>query len=602
MSSHPTSRGTLSSDDRRDLLALACALAVCLALAVGGLSKPLVYDEVDFAKAAAAVARSGVPLYDRGWIADYPERPDSGAQYQYALYHPPLYVYLLAGSFRLFGESEAAARSVGLLGLACSLLLLYALGRTLFQVRAAGLLAAGLWALSPFAIQSALLLDIDGTILTPLVLAFVLLFVRGRDRVAAGVLALALAAKLTAPALVGLGLVVHFSVRRERAQLARLGRVVAAGTTLFLVSWLVLAALLLVPWDQPFLDASYAFRDTTRTSSGSLLLAASVAVRLLQWLHPGFLVLSVGSFLLLVKNRGVNEHLREGSMLAAWLALFGMGAYLTRIAGAFPKYQIVGFAFAVLLVAGGLATALATARRRALALALGAAVGTAASAAATRLDGLLYATDPLLLAGWLLGLAAPFALAGRLGVRTPLALGLGALVGGWVAVAVGQAGAPYSTTYFYGVTCWREAAIRLAEVVRPGDLVVADREVAYYARHDRFVDTERALQGVLSASSTCAGLGVQPWMELRTPPGPPAPPVEPIRAVASRGVGVLLGTASSGRGALEHFGSYVVWSPRPCVPGRALSAIASLRRGEPPARPCRADRWLTSALPGLDSW
>ncbi len=64
---------------------------------------------------------------------------------------PPLYIYLLAGLFRLLGPSELVARLPNLFASVASVALLYALGRRAYD-RSTALIAATLYAASPFGI------------------------------------------------------------------------------------------------------------------------------------------------------------------------------------------------------------------------------------------------------------------------------------------------------------------------------------------------------------------------------------------------------------------------------------------------------------------
>lgn len=72
-------------------------------------ARPLHVDSMDFAAAAEATLHTGKPVYYRG------------EQYRAALglYHPPLYMYVLAGWFGVFGAGPAQAR---LFGAVCALL------------------------------------------------------------------------------------------------------------------------------------------------------------------------------------------------------------------------------------------------------------------------------------------------------------------------------------------------------------------------------------------------------------------------------------------------------------------------------------------------
>src|SRR5919108_408062 len=102
---------------RWEQAAIAGAAAVFLALALPQVGRPLIYDEVDFAKAARAVA-GGSFRYDRGYIADYAHAPDRGERYQLALFHPPGYLLALAAWQRPAGSADAALRTFGV---ACGL-------------------------------------------------------------------------------------------------------------------------------------------------------------------------------------------------------------------------------------------------------------------------------------------------------------------------------------------------------------------------------------------------------------------------------------------------------------------------------------------------
>ncbi len=153
------------------------AVALYLSLVVPQLGRPLIYDEVDFARAASSLADPdrgpgpGPLRYDRGYIADYPAAPDAGQRYQLALWHPPGYLLLLGLWQRAFPSGgDSSLRLFGALCGLGTLLLTAALGRLAGGRLAGAGLAALLWATSPFAIQSALLLDVDGTVL-PLALA-----------------------------------------------------------------------------------------------------------------------------------------------------------------------------------------------------------------------------------------------------------------------------------------------------------------------------------------------------------------------------------------------------------------------------------------------
>lgn len=148
-------------------------LAVVLFLIVFamGASKPLLLDNMDFPAVAQATAQTGVPVYYRG-----EQNP-----HHLGLYHPPLYIYLLAAWLKALGAGPAQARLFGavcaLAQGACVLLLL----REIFGRAYAWSVAPWFWLLfllNAYTIQTAAIADIDSTIYGPLILLFLWTVVR----------------------------------------------------------------------------------------------------------------------------------------------------------------------------------------------------------------------------------------------------------------------------------------------------------------------------------------------------------------------------------------------------------------------------------------
>jgi hypothetical protein len=524
--------------------AIALAGLLFVALAWPQLERPLTYDEVDFAKAARAV-HSGTFLYDRGYIADYPWNPESGERLQYALYHPPLYVLSLAAWQALVGLGEGSLRALGLFGGLLSLVAIAGLAWRLGGPVAAGL-AALLWATSAYAIQSSLLLDIDGVLLAPLVALFCWAAVdclwpewsredggavRSHVRLASLSLAavlycLALWSKLTTPVLVALLLVCWCIASGQYRAGVRLLGVSVTGAVLFLATWWMVAYAAGLPFAQPFRDIWFEFVDTLGLRpeaspvgpaglTGVPLLAARVLVagiRSVQWLHPLFVALLVAAPLTLRR--------REPAAALLFVSAAIMAIYLTKLAAGFPKYHVgvlplatavLGVAFARWIAPGALLGALRswTPRRleepnrwiAGLALLTGIAFGIGGSVI-TGPDALIRHADLRLLALWIgvasLGLPVAFVLGLRLVGSIVLGLLLGAnlSLGAYHAAAVWpgfQGATAWSTTYFYGSTGQVEAGNWLRAVAAPGEMIVADRDAAYYAAPLAFVDSERLL-------------------------------------------------------------------------------------------------------------
>ena len=85
-----------------------------------------------------------------------------------------------------------------------------------------------------------------------------------------------------------------------------------------------------------------------------------------------------------------------------------------------------------------------------------------------------------------LAIAAPWRALGAAGIAAVTGLALG----GMLALNAVQAGANYSTTYWYGTTGEQEATNWLNAHLGPNDTYVAAKEVAIRARDQRYVDQD----------------------------------------------------------------------------------------------------------------
>ena len=166
------------------------------------------------------------------------------------LWHPPLYVSMLAGSMFVLGRDAAESlRLVGVLGLLACCALFFLISRELFGSRwpLVGTAASALLLVQPYAIQGSMFLDIDTTIYAPLFLLFTWLLVRfDREPPLASrpLLALAAAFALVLWAKVPTALVIvpvaalYWSLRHgPRRGLLRAGWVFGGGAALFLATY-----------------------------------------------------------------------------------------------------------------------------------------------------------------------------------------------------------------------------------------------------------------------------------------------------------------------------------------------------------------------------
>ena len=454
------------------------------------LGRPLAYDEVNFALGGEAVVATGRPFARAGFMED---RGTLDREFQYALWHPPLYVYTLGLAYALFGVGEAQGRLVGVAGTLAAGVLLFFLTRRLTANSWAAVAAPGLFLLHPLTVQSSLLLDIDGSVLLPLFLAAVL---AGFDLIArpstGGLLraelafGLALSAKLTTPLAIPPVLGFILVARGLKVQgWGWAGALAFSGAGLFLGLWGTVSLLLGLPFAMPF-EVTFA---EFLMALGSGLAGTETG----WWLSPPLL----GLFGWAVGRRARYWAAGQKPGPADFVALLGavsLGAYLGRTAGYFPKYHIAALPLVIATVVVELAGCLDGLGRRTLAAGFGgAAAGLIAGLALG--DGPFFWTvgsyghPPLVAAGSLLAGLILAALERQRSVPAGVVLGLVAAFAGWAAVTdLIQRSAPYSTGYFYGSAGNVEAARLLDGLLGPGEYYVAAKEVAYYAANRNYID------------------------------------------------------------------------------------------------------------------
>ncbi len=196
------------ASSRAAALGLALALAVALLASLGPLAANRFHrDEAIYSSWGLDIA-SGRDLLVSGSAVD----------------KPPLFLYVQALSFVLFGPTEVAARLPSLIASLASVGLIYALGRSLYG-RGTGLLAAGLLAASPYAILFAPTAFTD-PLMVAWILAGCLAAVRGRWGWAGLALGLAAMTKqqgiFFVPLAVGLGLAgnIKYQIANHKSQIA----------------------------------------------------------------------------------------------------------------------------------------------------------------------------------------------------------------------------------------------------------------------------------------------------------------------------------------------------------------------------------------------
>ncbi len=524
---------------RRAALVSWGAMALFLLLAALQAAKPLHLDAMDFPAVAQATAESGRPIYYRG---------EENATHN-GLYHPPLYIYLLAAWFKLFGPGAAAARMFGAFSVLAFGWTTLLLARCLLEPQERSGLDAWFWPLfllNPFALQCSAIPDIDTTIYGPLLNLLVWSVLRlswreGTRRDAppstreqalvAVAFALCLWAKLTTvwafiPFLVLLA-------PRQRGTLRGAAQVVlalTAGTALFLLTYLAYGWLvgLDVTYTWDFLQQSFSGRGHLPSRLANL---KRMGLHVLRWTGPlpwVAILWALGTSLVAFLRRREERARPLGLILSlhGGIFLFYCSRLLT-FGNAPFKYVFVSYGVALAALAwlapppdssqsrppspsqGPDPARLRWGRWRLAPALLGATVGLVV--------GILTLRDEVVRFGWLgpntRALLLPSALAvaglilqlvprerlrdlGRATLLAALTLHLG-IEGGTAFV---QARAEYSTTYDYGQEGLAEAASFIRQRTGPNDVVTSMKDLGYLSGR-RYVENYSALAKVEEAKT-----------------------------------------------------------------------------------------------------
>lgn len=489
-SSHASSRaqaGGKSPGSWRILLLAGLVLALG-AMVWQAAQRPLVTDEIEFAQTGPSVWQGPQPL------------ACDGSERMVILHHPQGYHLALGAVMDLAGGGALSARLLGLLSLLLCLPFMAWLARMVHGPDPPGV---GWWAglllfTSPLAVQGALLVDIDNTLLVPAFLAFTCLLywrvcepVRPAWFVPAAALgfALLLWIKLPTPFLATGGLFICGLIHAERRRLLDEAVLITLlGTALFALTWWAFCA-------GRGLDAlaplNHLVARLGRSGPGFPAGLAKNGLRLLLWMGPWLILASAATAWKLWKAD--TRHRPAGRLLIIISLLLLLG-YLVIGGNAFgfPRYHAPLIPLLAVLAAGPMRE-VGRAWQYAFLLGLAGfvwwllAVGdpffhiyTANEAAAagdqSLTHGLMQAARDLAL--WLVP-GILFWLGRRRLRPASLASVLAASCG--AALLIIQFLAPYNVNYLYGERGLQATVGRLRELPRADGLVVAPKDLAYQA-------------------------------------------------------------------------------------------------------------------------
>lgn len=307
-------------------------------------SSAYVIDEAAFPFAANGVLSHGAPIFYNGET-----RPQD-----LGLWHPPLYIYTLAGHISVFGFNPLSVRFYGILCVLFALPLLY-IGLKLVSAKSTQVsvvVTFAIFLLNPLIVSGAVVPDIDGTIgifsFSAVVLISILILKFEPSAklliIASFAMFLVISTKFTI-ALLGVLLIGLSALLSQHSKLKKLLLVFAStviGTTTFFVIYSLLSLIPGFVFSGPF---DYFFGSLGQRKSLGSGIAELVSARLFEgpgsvvyWLTPGlFIALIVCSVLLFIRKDP--SHKREVILLftGTTVVLFAY-AFITSSPFGFPKY------------------------------------------------------------------------------------------------------------------------------------------------------------------------------------------------------------------------------------------------------------------------
>jgi len=500
----------LTSATRSATILSAVIVVTYLAIALAQVGESFVIDEMEFPRLAEAVAETGRPVYYRG-----EESPT-----HLGIFHPPLYGYTLGGWIALFGFSEVTVRLFGVLLM---------IGTAWTGVRTVKLLdLAGRWGpplflglflLHPYVIQSALLPDIDGTVL---LFATVLLFyeivrvARTEDALRTSTLrlglalALAFASKLTSvivlPALF-VGILLGRGLKRA---VVLTGLPTLVGGALFLTAWWALAAIADLPFAFPFefTIQSGLKGGVSEAGIGEILRRLIPTQPTIYWLGillPTMAVVGTG---VLVAQWKSHPERRVALMFTLWS--FGAIAFFSMISGppfGFPKYFITAIPSMAIVGIVAVDAALGLATHRSSARWLGLALVLVLAGLSGWRFAQVFDDEPFTWPGYLwtvalvvlsaLVMASVIRQRGMWFLTLPVTALLIATLSYNLGMAAVQAADERSVRYFPGEVGFDETVDRLQELVGPDDSILVPKDIGsatynrYHEEEQLFLDLDR---------------------------------------------------------------------------------------------------------------
>ncbi|MDP2939639.1 MAG: glycosyltransferase family 39 protein [Candidatus Omnitrophota bacterium] len=290
--------------------------------------KPLVADDIYFANSAK------VPLS----ISDFGPR-----------LHPPLYLHILRFFSQLFGVFDNGLRIIGIICFLLNLILIYKLSQQAFHNERVGFLACLIFALHPMAIQGSMILDIDNTVLTVVLMLTVFYFSKNMYSLnfkTGFFLTLlffcSLWAKFTTPFILMGSMLLFFIFKKDTKNALKIFIISLSSILVFLLMWRIYSRIFNFPFSGGIITHLLIIRKFIRGVSFGPIQEFSLRIlRVSLWFGIYIILFWIAIILRRIKVIGLkNKELNSNDFLIIYSICIFMG--YTLIGGlffGFAKYQ-----------------------------------------------------------------------------------------------------------------------------------------------------------------------------------------------------------------------------------------------------------------------
>lgn len=281
------------------------------------------------------------------------------------LMHPPTYIYLLAIFISIFGENTYSTRLPSALFSIGIIILIFLITKRILEKRNPenaetwALIAAFLYAINPFAIQSSILVDIDGGLLNFFILLFFYFYISNKNLIfLISSLFMIFASKLIGPVMLFASLFLLNLGARDFKELKKIIKLFMISGILFFLIFFLYCKFFGLSWNSLFShnSASVAiknlFINTYLTLARSLWGFKNFFYFATPFLIFLFIIISLRILISAITNK---NYLGENKdIVLLWLFSLIMISFLMTLPGNagwnFPKYYIITLPSLIILV------------------------------------------------------------------------------------------------------------------------------------------------------------------------------------------------------------------------------------------------------------